>query len=102
MKTNNNKPPKEIDGAKVLLWAWSNSTPFGVLKYKGGKNDGQIATEIYGLAICQYEKSGEIYRFSCNKNWETEQDSPYDSIKEAKEQLPAQYQNVQANWIIYE
>ncbi len=102
MKTNNNKPPKEIDGAKVLLWAWSGKEPFGIIKYLGGSMDGKIAAEIYGLAICQYEKSGEIYRFSCNKDRETEQDSLHDLIEEAKEQLPAQYKNVQAVWIVYE
>ena len=102
MKSIENKPPREIDGAKVLLWAWSGTTPFGIVKYKGGEKDGQIAAEIYGLAICQYEKSGEIYRFSCNKNWETEQDAPYDSIENAKEQLPNQYRNIKAEWIVFE
>jgi hypothetical protein len=102
MKTNNNKPPKEIDGAKVLFWAWSGKEPFGTIKYVGGNMDGKIAAEIYGLAICQYEKSSKIYRFSCNRKWETEQDSDYDSIEEAKEQLPFQYQKVDADWIVYE
>ena len=96
------KPPEEIDGAKVLEWAWSGSIPFGVLKYKGKEKDGQIAFEIYGLAICQYEKTGEIYRFSCDENWETEQDAPYDSIEQAKEQLPDQYKNVSIDWIAFE
>lgn len=93
-----NKPPKEIDGAKVLYWAWSGSVPFGFIKYP----DGQIAFEIYGLAICQYEKSGQIYRFSCDKNWETEGDSPYDSVNQAIEDLPEQYKNVRADWVKFE
>jgi hypothetical protein len=96
------KPPKEIDGAKVLEWAWSGSAPFGTLKYKGGEKDGQVAVEIYGLAICQYQKTGEIYRFSCNENWETKQDAPYDSIQQAKDCLPDQYKNIPANWIVFE
>lgn len=96
------KPPKEIDGAKVLEWAWSGSIPFGTLKYKGGEEDGQVAFEIYGLAICQYQKTGEIYRFSCDENWETEQDAPYDSIQQAKDFLPDQYKNVPVNWIVVE
>lgn len=102
MKELKNKPPKEIDGAKVLLWAWSGEIPFGILRYAGREKDGQIAAEIYGLAICQYEKSGQIYRFSCNKNWETEQDAPHASIEQAKNQLPAQYNNVKAEWVIFE
>ena len=96
------KPPNEIDGAKVLQWAWSGSLPFGTLKYKGGEKDGETAFEIYGLAICRYEKSDEIYRFSCDENWGTQQDAPYDSVEQAKKDLPDQYKNVPANWIVYE
>lgn len=81
-------PPDYIDGAKVLQWAWSGHYPFGLVNLH----------EVYGLAICQYENSTTFYRFSCNKNWETLQDCPYDSIKEAVEQLPEQYCRVIANW----
>lgn len=102
MNSIENKPPQEIDGAKVLLWAWSGKTPFGIVKYECEEKDGQIAAEIFGLAICQYEKSAKIYRFSCDKNWETEQDADYDSVKEAKEYLPDQYKNVKAEWIVFE
>jgi hypothetical protein len=86
------KPTAEIDGAKVLYWAWSGLQPFG---YVGD-------TKIYGLAICQYENSNQVYRFSCNKFWETEQDSQYDSVEKAIEQLPDQYKNVKADWIKFE
>lgn len=89
METNLYKPPKKIDGAKVLCWAWSGLNPFGYV--------GDI--EIFGLAICQYEKSCEIYRFSCDKTWETQQDELYNSIDEAKTELPDQYKNVSAIWI---
>jgi hypothetical protein len=89
-----NKPPSEIDGANVLYWAWSGSTPFGVVY---GSPD-----EIYGLAICQYPNSEEVYRFSCNKNWETEQDGLYDSVEQAIENLPDQYRNVEPIWIKFE
>jgi len=93
-----NKPPKTIDNAEVLYWAWSENRPFGVLK----DTDGYIAVEIYGLAICRYMDSGIIYRFSCNKNWETEQDSDYASVEEAMKFLPEQYKNIQAKWIKFE
>lgn len=92
------KPPKTIDGAEVIEWAWSGEKPFGVLRYESGS----IASEIYGLAICRYPKSGEIYRFSCNSEWETEQDAPYESEEKAKTYLPLQYQQVKANWYKYE
>ena len=89
------KPPEKIDNAEVLFWAWSDTFPFGLVKY----TDGQIAAEIYGLAICKYANSDTVYRFSCDKHWETIQDQDYDSVDEAKSELPEQYKNVAAEWI---
>ncbi len=92
------KPPKTIDGAEVLEWAWSGEKPFGLLRYQSGI----VATEIYGLAICHYSKNGKAYRFSCDSEWETEQDYEYHSVKEAKSNLPLQYQEVKVRWYKYE
>lgn len=83
-------PPEEIDGAKVLYWAWSSDLPFG---WVGTESDPK-AVAVYGLAIAQYEGSSVIYRFSCNHNWETEQDTDYPSVNEAMEHLPEQYKGV--------
>jgi len=92
------KPPKDIDGARVLEWAWSGKRPFGVVRYESG----EIAAEIFGLAICCYPNGKTFYRFSCDSQWESEQDSDYQSIKEAKCNLPLQYQEVEAKWQKYE
>jgi len=92
------KPPKTIDGASVLEWAWSGVKPFGVIPC----NSGGTATDVFGLAICKYPNSDEFYRFSCNSAWECEQDSKYSSASEAKENLPTQYQLLKAIWQIYE
>jgi hypothetical protein len=88
------KPPPYIDGALVLEWAWSD-VPFGEVLFA----DRTVAATIHGLALCQYEGSKTIYRFSCNASWETEQDSEYASIEDAKAQLPRQYQQVSAHWV---
>jgi hypothetical protein len=88
------KPPDRIDGAVVLEWAWSD-VPFGEVCFP----DGTIAAVIHGIALCQYEGSAIVYRFSCNAAWETEQDSDYSSIDEAKDHLPEQYRRVPAAWI---
>ena len=88
--------PNQIDGAKVIEWAWSGEKPFGTLYYEGSDD---VAANIFGLAICSYGKDREFYRFSCDENWEAEQDSTYHSIEEAKNYLPDQYRNVSANWI---
>ena len=92
------KPPQEIDGAIVLEWAWSGEKPFGAVRYSSG----EVASEIYGLAICSYPDDGKVYRFSCNADWETEQDSDYSTVDEAKNNLPEQYRAVEASWQKYE
>lgn len=89
-----NPAPTTIDNATVLYWAWSENQPFGFVS----NEDGSEKEAIYGLAICQYEGSSEVYRFSCNKNWETVQDGLYDRVEEAIERLPKQYRNVVAVW----
>lgn len=83
-----NEPADELDGAKVIKWAWSGDKPFGFV--------GEI--EIYGLAICRYNGSADVYRLSCDKDWEVQQDGLYDSIDEAVKQLPDQYKLVIATW----
>ena len=87
-------PPSKIDGAKVLEWAWSGSTPFGVIRDESG----ETLVKVFGLAICRYPGSQKIYRFSCDSDWESEQDSEYDSIAEAKNKLPSQYQETLIVW----
>ena len=91
------KPPREIDGARVLEWAWSGDKPFGQILTKSGVQ----ATKIFGLAICRYSDSNKIYRFSCDSEWESEQDADYESVQEAKENLPSQYQNAKVVWQEY-
>jgi hypothetical protein len=69
-----------IDDAQVLWWAWAGEKPFGCC--------GDV--EIFGFAICRYD-SGSLYRFSCNKNWETVNDSPQEDEEEAKAASPLNY-----------
>lgn len=88
-----NHPPKQIDNATVLEYAWS-ALPFGVVRY----SDGSIVAHTHGLAICQYADSNVIYRFSCTKNWVTIQDMEYETVEEAKRLLPEQYRNAPIVW----
>ena len=84
------QPPRQIDGATVLEWAWSD-VPFG---YVGGA----AGVAVHGLAICQYEGSSKVVRFGCNAKWETQQDADYSSVEEAKAMVPAQYRFLRVNW----
>lgn len=65
------QPPAEIDGARVLFWAWSGETPFFVMNTQ----EGISGVEIFGLAVCRYQNTGEVYRLSCNQEWGSENDS---------------------------
>ena len=76
-----------------MEWAWSD-VPFGDLRYE----DSGVASVIHGLAICQYDNSTDFYRFSCNSRWECEQDQVYESIEQAKLELPEQYRHAVVVW----
>jgi hypothetical protein len=88
------EPPQELDGAKIIKWAWSGHKPFGFV----GNTDDTERESIYGLAICSYGDNEGFYRFSCDRNWEVIQDSLYETVEQAIQQLPEQYKNVDANW----
>lgn len=65
--------------------------------------DGGQGTLIFGLAVCQYEKSGDIYRFSCNKNWEVEGDACWgNNLEGALHSASGQYDISDIRWIKYE
>jgi hypothetical protein len=91
MNKPTHEPPSEIDGARVIEWAWSGDQPFGEVP-------GADSPKIFGLAIAAYDDRA-FYRFSCDEEWETQQDGLYASIDEAKRQLPDQYRNVEAQWM---
>jgi hypothetical protein len=85
------KPPSHLDSAKVLYWAWSGDKPFGTMEYV----DGRIAAEIFGFAICLL--AGTLFRFSCDRQWEVQNDMDFPSIQEAMDFSYPQYQN-QSVW----
>lgn len=94
------EPPDELDGAKVIKWAWSGDKPFGLLSIVN--SDSNASIEIVGIALCKYDDSDNVYRFSCDKNWEVQQDGVYQSVDDALRQLPDQYKPGTANWQIRE
>ena len=86
------KPPHEIDGAEVVLWAWSAPEPFFRMPC------GEASIPIHGLAICRYADSGSVYRFSCNSDWETRNDSPHPSVESATKGESGQYDIASVEW----
>lgn len=73
------EPPDELDGADVILWAFSSRIPFFIMKY----SDGTPYKPIHGFAICRYKGEKQYYRFSCDIAWNVENDQVFDSIEEA-------------------
>jgi len=88
------KPPREIDGADVVLWAWSEPEPFFRMPITDGSGD----VPIHGLAIARYAKSGAVYRFSCDAQWETENDSSHGTVDDAKRAGSLQYDVSAVRW----
>ena len=74
------KPPPIIDNARVTWWAWAGDHPFGLCG----------DTEVFGFAICRYD-TGRLYRFSCDRNWESINDSPQNNEEDAKAAIPSNY-----------
>ncbi len=59
--------------------------------------DGSVAINIHGLAVCQYA-DGSTYRFSCNENWETENDIDCGTPEEALTAASGQYDVKKVKW----
>lgn len=85
------EPPGEIDGATVIYWAYS-VVPFFVMP------DGGAGIPIHGLAVAQYQ-DGSVYRFSCDRDWESQNDSRWDSVEAALHAPSGDYDTTAVRWI---
>ncbi len=80
-KNEDFEPPDELDGAEVILWAYNPVKPFFIMK----SSDGNEYKPIHGFAICSYKGSEKFYKFSCDRDWNVENDFDAASIEEAVE-----------------
>lgn len=74
-------PPVMIDNARILWWAWAGDEPFGYCS----------DTPVYGFAVCRNIRGGPFYRFSCDRDWATVNDSDHEDEDAAKNSVPANY-----------
>jgi hypothetical protein len=88
-------PPPVLDGAHVLWWARAGEVPFGELP--GANGDDRF---VFGFAVCRYA-SGEVYRFTCNRDWRVVQDMSHTEEDEAKADIPSQYDASRVIWQRY-
>ncbi len=90
--------PNTIDDADIVSYL--------ILNKKHIKTDktrhwiyGQLAEEIFGLAIGQYKKDAGFYLFYCDKNWTTITDTYHEAIEGAKDQAEFEYENTIDDWV---
>lgn len=84
------EPPDEIDGAKVVWWAYDSKKPFFVMKFTNGLD----YKPIHGFALCQYKSSREVYKFSCDLQWNVANDSVYETVEQALSDIGRQFQDI--------
>lgn len=72
-------PPDQLDGAGVLLWAYSPDQPFFIMN----DSHGAPHQAIHGFVVCRYEAENIFYRFSCDLGWNVVNDMDYASLEEA-------------------
>lgn len=65
--------------------------------------NGEDGIQIVGLAVCRYNDTGHVYRFSCNEQWEVENDTDWgQSAEAAMTGESGQYDVKTVRWIKYE
>jgi hypothetical protein len=74
-----------VGGTSVWRAAWSRG------------DDGLI----FGFAVCRYDQSGALYRFTCNKHWQVVQDADHRDEEETKAAIPGQYDASRVVWQRY-
>jgi len=77
------KPPFELDAARVLCWTICPTGYFYEIKSSNPNFPLEEPIFITAMAICEYD-GGHIYLLKCNSQWDVEQDSVCNSIEEAK------------------
>jgi hypothetical protein len=76
-------PPRELDGANVLLWATSRLDRFHTIPH-GADSTATGVISVAVMAICRYPGGARYYLFKCNRNWEVVSDWDAESLEEAQ------------------
>jgi hypothetical protein len=92
------RPPKLIDGARVLAYTPLDSrhvTTGGTKHIVGGEQ----APAPKLLAICQYADDNGFYLFGCDETWSTITDTWHESIDQAKAQAEFEHRGTLGTWV---
>lgn len=71
------RPPENIDGAKVWYYVISDHVSFGYIN----SFDGSSSIAIHKVCICQYQGDEKYCVFFCSKNWKVFQDIETDTLE---------------------
>ena len=91
------KPPKNIDNAEVISFVFVYDRKQDSEKVRHFI-DGELQSDFFGLAVCQYKGEKSYYLFYCDESWETITDTLHRSFDEAIKFAEQQYENVNLNW----
>jgi hypothetical protein len=90
-------PPRQLDGADVLLWAVSSRGVFHTIPHNADHiADSVIA--VVGMAICQYSDDERFYLFKCNRDWEVVFDWDAENVVEAQQIASAHVKGERIDW----
>jgi hypothetical protein len=94
------KPPRELDGAEVLLWAIRRRGLFHTIP-QGADPTGEGVISIPAMAICRYADGDRYYLFKCDWNWEVVFDWDAESVDEAREIAATHAEEETVEWHPY-
>jgi len=92
-----NKPPPELDGAKVLKHAVltdATENTGNVLHHVNGVD----LTNIRALAICKYDDNEDYYLFYCDSGWKVMTDLCRETLDAALGQAEFEYKGIKEHW----
>ncbi len=91
-------PPVAIDGAKVLAWSPIDERHRKTSVVRLYADEVEQLT-FAGVALAQYEDApSEIYAFYCDHDWNTQNDSSYPTLEEAKRSTECLFVGLADTW----
>ena len=76
-------PPRQLDGAYVLMWAASSRGLFHTIPQDADPGANGVIS-IVAMAICRYSDGDRYYLFKCDQNWGVVFDWDAESVEEAQ------------------
>ena len=89
-------PPRQLDGAEVLLWSASRRGLFHTIPH-GSDPAAEGVIAVAAMAICRYPDGDCYYLFKCDRNWNVVFDWDAASVEEAQE-IAASQSNEVIQW----